>query len=65
LKAGLKDIALSLPVLLHTGIGIEKTIAFLKSTGIATRKWHLQRREEDEEEEEEEEEEREREASGA
>lgn len=41
----LKGIALSLPILLHTSIGIEKTIAFLKSTEIATRKWHLQRRE--------------------
>lgn len=51
LRTELKGIALSLPVLLHTSIGIEKTMAFLKSTGIATRKWHLQRREAEEEEE--------------
>ena len=34
---------LSLPLLLHTKIGIEKTLGFLKATGIATRKWHLGR----------------------
>ena len=41
---------LSLPVLLHTKTGIEKTLGFLKETSIVTRKWHLARREEEERE---------------
>jgi ribonuclease HI len=47
LKAELGGLELSLPLLLHTKSGTEKTLAFLKKTGIVTRKWHLIRREED------------------
>jgi len=43
---------LSLQLLLHTKIGIDKIVAFLATTGIATRKWHLERNREEEEEEE-------------
>ena len=39
----LKSTRLSLPLLLHTKIGIKKTLVFLKAIGIATRKWHLER----------------------
>jgi ribonuclease HI len=42
---------LSLPILLHTKTGIEKTLGFLKETSIATRRWHLARQEEEVEEE--------------
>jgi hypothetical protein len=41
---------LSLP-LLFTKEGTKDTLDFIQKTGIATRKWHLQRREEEEEEE--------------
>jgi hypothetical protein len=40
---------LSLPLLLHTKIRIEKTLTFLKTTRIVTRKWHLERKREEEE----------------
>ena len=43
---------LSLKLLLHTKSGIEKTLRFLKETGIVTRKWHLERRQDEEEDEE-------------
>jgi ribonuclease HI len=36
----------SLPILLNTSLGIEKTLEFLKTTRIATRRWHLEREEE-------------------
>jgi ribonuclease HI len=36
-------VRLNLKVLLHTQIGIERTIEFLKNTSICTRKWHLAR----------------------
>ena len=49
----LKVKKVTLSLLLHTKIGIEKTLVFLKDTRIATRKWHLERLEEEEEEEEE------------
>ena len=39
----------TLPLLLHTTSGIEATLAFLRETGIATRKWHLERSGGDEE----------------
>ena len=39
---------LSLKILLHTKIGIEKTISFLQKTGIATRKWLAKRKEQEE-----------------
>ena len=39
---------ISLPVLLHMKISIEKTLGFLKHTGIATRKWIYERIEQDE-----------------
>jgi len=38
LKAELEGLKLSLSLLLHTKISIKKTIAFLKLTGIVTRK---------------------------
>ena len=44
---------LDLIVLLHTKLGIKKTIGFLKETGIATRRWHLARVQDDELSEEE------------
>ena len=43
-SSGIKGTRLSLPILLHTKRGIEKTLAFIKETGIATRRWHLERR---------------------
>ena len=33
---------------MHTKIGIEKTLGFLKETRLCTRKWHLERGQEDE-----------------
>jgi hypothetical protein len=44
---------LSIPLLLHSTLGIEATLQFLQTTRICTRQWHLQRREEDSEDEEE------------
>ena len=41
---------------MHTKIGIEKTLNFLKSTRLCTREWHLERSQEAEQEEEEEQE---------
>jgi ribonuclease HI len=38
----------SLKLLMHTKIGIEKTLGFLKETRLCTRKWHLERGQEDE-----------------
>ena len=46
----------SLQLLMHTKIGIEKTLEFLKNTRLCTRKWHLERSQEEEQEEDEEEE---------
>ena len=46
----MKTTRLSLKLLLHAKIGIEKALGFLKETGIATRSWHLQRKEQEEEE---------------
>jgi len=43
--------SLSLQLLLHTKVGIDKALAFIATTGIATRKWHLSRNEIEEEEE--------------
>jgi ribonuclease HI len=58
----------SLRVLLHTKVGVEKTLEFLKATKVATRKWLKKRQDKEEREreheEEEEGEEREREESG-
>ena len=45
--------ALTLPLILHTKIGIDAILLFLKENSICTRRWHLQRVEEEEEEEEE------------
>lgn len=45
----MKGIRLSLSTLLHTKIGIEGTLRFLRETRIATRRWHLERRGEEEE----------------
>ena len=44
LQDELQGSRLCLQLLLHTKIGIEKTLRFLKDTGIVTRKWHLRRR---------------------
>ena len=57
LRDEMKGARLSLPLLIYTKIGIEKTLNFLKNTGLCTRKWHLERSVELEQEEEEEEEE--------
>ena len=38
----------SLKLLMHTKIGIEKILGFLKETRLCTRKWHLERGQEDE-----------------
>jgi hypothetical protein len=46
-----------LKLLLHTEHRIKKSLNYIKTTGIATRKWHLERPSSSEEEEEEEEEE--------
>jgi hypothetical protein len=54
LRDEIKGVRLSLPLLMHTKIGIEKTLEFLKNTRLSTRKWHLERRQEIEQEEEEE-----------
>jgi ribonuclease HI len=55
LGRALKGNKLSLQLLLHTKIGIEETLNFIKNTGLATRKWHLERVEREREREEEEE----------
>lgn len=46
---GTKNLNLSL--LLHTTVGIQHTLEYLKSTRICTRKWHIERNDELEEEE--------------
>ena len=51
LRKDLGGVSLKLPLLLHTKLGIEKTLGFLKETRIATRSWHLERRREEQEEE--------------
>ena len=56
LKNEMKGIKLSLSTLLHTKIGIETTLGFLRETRIATRRWRLERQTEEEEETEVEEE---------
>jgi hypothetical protein len=53
LRSDLGGIRLSLNTLLNTTIGTKKVLEFLKTTSIATRRWHLERAEEEEEEEEE------------
>jgi len=45
LQEELQGTRLSLGLLLHTKTGIEKTLGFLKKTGIVTRRWHLARKE--------------------
>jgi hypothetical protein len=51
----MKGARLSLPLLMHTKIGTEKTLDCLKNTRIRTRKWHLKRGQKMEQEDEEEE----------
>ena len=51
----MENALLSLKLLLHTKLGIEKTLGYIEATGIATRKWHLERSKASKEEEEEEE----------
>ena len=51
LKSELNGVTLNLALLLYTKIGILKTLEFLQTTGIATRKWHLERVEREQEEE--------------
>ena len=53
LKKDLEGTPLTLNILLHTKIGIEKILEFLLATRFATRKWHLERGGGEEEEEEE------------
>ena len=65
LRDALQGTRLSLRILLHTKTGIEKTLIFLKETGIVTRNWHLERKEEEAATEEEGEEEEENEADEA
>ena len=43
----LRTRTLNLPLLLHTRVGIEKTLGFIQSTRVSTRKWHLARSEEE------------------
>ena len=43
LKDDLGGLLIILLILMHIKIGIEKLVTFLKNTGIATRKWYLQR----------------------
>ena len=43
----MKGLRLSLKLLMHTKIGIRKTLSFLKETRLCTRKWHLERRQEE------------------
>ena len=49
LKKELKGIELTKALLLYTRPGIEKLLSFLAKTGIATRRWHLERAEREEE----------------
>lgn len=44
LRDEMKGARLSLLLLMHTKIGIEKTLEFLKTTRLCTRKWYLERR---------------------
>ena len=44
LRDELQGAKLSLPLLLHTKLGIEKTLVFLKETSICTRRRDIQRR---------------------
>ena len=43
----MKGLRLSLKLLMHTKIGIGKTLSFLKETRLCTRKWHLEREQEE------------------
>jgi len=43
LRNELNGVTLNLALLVYTKIGILKTLEFLQKTGIATRKWHLER----------------------
>ncbi len=52
IKEKLEVRSLTLPLILHTIIGISNLLVFLKETSICTRKWYLSRIEEEEEEEE-------------
>lgn len=52
LKDKMQELRPSLRLLMHTKIGIEKTLDFLKDTRICTRKWHLERRQEEQAEQE-------------
>jgi hypothetical protein len=47
LRDEMKGLRLSLRLLLHTKIGIEKTLGFLKETRLCTRKWHFERGQEE------------------
>lgn len=48
LRDQMQGLRLSLRLLMHTKIGIVKTLGFLKETRLCTRKWHLERGQEDE-----------------
>jgi hypothetical protein len=57
MREGVRVRELTLPLLLHTKVGIGNLLVFLKETSIATRKWYIDREQLPELEEEEEEEE--------
>ncbi len=52
LKDKMQELRASLQILMHTKIGIERALDFLKDSRICTRKWHLERTQEDQAEQE-------------
>ncbi len=52
LKDKMQELRLSLRLLMHTKIGIEKTLDFLRDTRICTRRWHLEQWQEEQAEQE-------------
>ena len=52
LKDKIQELRPSLRLLMHTKIGIEKTLDFLRDTRICTRRWHLERWQEEQAEQE-------------
>jgi len=43
IKKGIQVRSLTLPLILHTKIGIKNLLVFLKETNICTKSWHLER----------------------
>ena len=48
LRLELNPLQLNVPLLVHSEEGTFYTLQFLETTGIATRKWHLERNKEEE-----------------